>query len=55
MEWKEKFPRNNLFYETERGLLYCGDSQQILKFFPSDSIDLIFTSPPYNIGAPYDI
>ncbi len=27
--------------------LYLGDCEQILKAMPSDSIDLIFTSPPY--------
>ncbi len=27
--------------------IICGDCEQVLKQFPSDSIDLIFTSPPY--------
>lgn len=27
--------------------IICGDCAQVLRQFPSDSIDLIFTSPPY--------
>jgi DNA modification methylase len=30
--------------------IICGDSEEILKKIPSRSIDLIFTSPPYNFG-----
>ena len=32
-----------------------GDSLEILKLIPSNSIDLIITSPPYNVGTAYDI
>lgn len=28
---------------------HCGDSLEIMKKMPSDSIDLVFTSPPYNL------
>jgi site-specific DNA-methyltransferase (adenine-specific) len=31
-----------------------GDSEQVLKKIPSNSIDLIITSPPYNFGLSYD-
>ncbi len=27
--------------------IICGDCEQVLSKFPDDSIDLIFTSPPY--------
>jgi hypothetical protein len=27
--------------------IICGDCEQILKELPNDSVDLIFTSPPY--------
>ena len=27
--------------------IICGDCEQVLKELPNDSIDLIFTSPPY--------
>lgn len=32
--------------ETNR--LYCGDAAEILRGFPSESIDLVVTSPPYD-------
>jgi len=33
--------------------IICGDSLKVLKEFPDNSIDLIFTSPPYNFGLDY--
>ena len=33
--------------------IICGDSAKILKKLPDNSIDLIFTSPPYNFGLEY--
>ncbi len=34
--------------------ILCGDSELVLKSIPSDSIDIIVTSPPYNFGLDYD-
>jgi site-specific DNA-methyltransferase (cytosine-N4-specific) len=34
-------------YSTGRGAAYLGDSKEILEQLPSNSINLIFTSPPY--------
>lgn len=34
--------------------IICGDSEEVLKKLPSNCIDLIFTSPPYNFGLGYD-
>lgn len=34
--------------------IYTGDCLEIMKTFPSNFIDLILTSPPYNIGIKYD-
>jgi DNA modification methylase len=34
--------------------IICGDSEEILKKLPSNCIDLVFTSPPYNFGLNYD-
>jgi len=34
-------------YFTDQGAAYCGDSRDILKCFPDESINLIFTSPPF--------
>ncbi len=38
--WNDKFIKSNI-------ILYLGDSKNVLKNIPSNSIDLIFTSPPY--------
>jgi len=34
--------------------IICGDSEEVLKKLPSNSVDLIFTSPPYNFGLSYE-
>ena len=35
-------------------VLYCGDCLDLLGRIPSGSINLIVTSPPYNIGKSYE-
>ena len=50
MNWKDKFPKNNRYFETENGILYKGDCLDIMKQFPKQSIDLVLTDPPYNIA-----
>lgn len=38
-------------YYEERGItIWHGDCCEVMEFLPADSIDLIFTSPPYNLG-----
>lgn len=34
--------------------IICGDSEEILKKLPSNCVDLILTSPPYNFAIDYD-
>ena len=34
----------------EKNKIYCGDSLEIMKDIPDESIDLTITSPPYNLG-----
>ncbi len=34
--------------------IICGDSEQVLHTIPSNSIDIVLTSPPYNFGLDYD-
>jgi DNA modification methylase len=34
--------------------IICGDSETELKKYPDNSVDLIFTSPPYNFGLDYN-
>ena len=50
MSWKDKFPEGNRYFETENGVLYCGDCLKIMERIPSESIDLVLTDPPYNIA-----
>jgi DNA modification methylase len=45
---------NNLLPAELTNKIICGDSLDVLKKFPDNSIDLIFTSPPYNFGLEYD-
>jgi len=33
--------------ELKLDYIYCGDALEILKTFPSNSIDMAITSPPY--------
>lgn len=48
MSWKDKFPEENRYFETENGILYCGDSSKLLVEIPKESVDLVLTDPPYN-------
>jgi len=34
--------------------IICGDCLEVMKEIPDNSIDLVVTSPPYNIGIDYD-
>jgi len=45
--WKEKYPKQNRWFETENGILFNGDVLEILKTIPDESIDNVITSPPY--------
>ena len=42
-------------YQTEFGEAWTGDSQRLLRHLPDNSIDLVFTSPPYALqkAKPY--
>lgn len=37
----------NPFYETGKGAAFLGDSLQLMKLIPDNSVDLILTSPPF--------
>jgi len=45
--WKDKFPKESRYFETDNGILYCANVLEILSKFPAESIDCIITSPPY--------
>jgi DNA modification methylase len=34
--------------------IICGDSRNVLRELPADSVHLAITSPPYNVGLDYD-
>jgi DNA modification methylase len=36
------------YYSSNNITIYCGDSSQVLKTLPSESIDMTLTSPPYD-------
>lgn len=46
--------QNNPLPEQYVDKIITGDSAQVLKNFPDNSVDLIFTSPPYNFGLDYE-
>ena len=35
--------------------IICGDCLEVMKGIPDGSIDMIITSPPYNVGIDYEI
>lgn len=67
MEKKKKDIKNKYYYASKNDFsrdnndipkeyinkIIIGDSEEVLKKFPENCIDLIFTSPPYNFGRDY--
>ncbi len=45
--WKDNFPKENRYFETENGILYCNDVLKQLAKLPDGSVDCVITSPPY--------
>jgi DNA modification methylase len=45
---------NNTLPKEFANKIIVGDSEEVLKKFPDNCIDLIFTSPPYNFGLQYE-
>jgi len=45
---------NNDFPLEFTNKIVCADSEEFLKKIPDNSVDLIFTSPPYNFGIKYE-
>lgn len=38
---------SRVFYEEPNATLYCGHVLEIMKLMPSESVDMVLTSPPY--------
>jgi DNA modification methylase len=49
MSWKDIFPKEGKYFETDNGILYCDDCLEIMKGFPKCEITLIYIDPPYGI------
>ena len=45
---------NNKISKEYENKIICNDSENVLQNMPNNSIDLIFTSPPYNFGLDYN-
>jgi len=43
-----------LYHKWRDGVLYNGDARDIIPMLDNESIDLVITSPPYNVGMAYD-
>jgi len=50
---KKRRPRNRRYkLSALRNTIACGDAEEILQQLPAESVDLIFTSPPYYNARP---
>ena len=45
---------DNAFGESSRIVLYAGDCLDAVRQIPTESIQLVITSPPYNVGKSYE-
>jgi len=45
---------SNEYSKKAKIILFNGDTEKFLKTIPNESVQLIFTSPPYNIGKEYE-
>lgn len=50
----KNYPIAEKFSTSEHVVLYPGDCMQVLREIPDDSIQLVVTSPPYNLGKEYE-
>jgi site-specific DNA-methyltransferase (adenine-specific) len=40
-------------YRSQHGILYQGDCLNLMSILPSESVDLVFADPPFNLGKKY--
>jgi site-specific DNA-methyltransferase (adenine-specific) len=45
--WKDLFPKENRYFETENGILYNAEAIETMSKFPENIFDAIITDPPY--------
>lgn len=53
-EAKNELQVQSSFDETANVVLFLGDTKELLASLPDKSINLIITSPPYNLGKEYE-
>jgi site-specific DNA-methyltransferase (adenine-specific) len=51
LSWKDLFPKENRFFETENGILYNAEAIEMMSKFPEKIFDAIITDPPYGATA----
>jgi DNA modification methylase len=52
--WYEELGITSPFYGDDSVCVVCGDCREILSKLPDCSVDLVLTSPSYNVGMDYD-
>ena len=53
MSWKDRFPKENRYFETKNGILYNQDCLEMSREFPNGVFDLIIADPPYLVTKEY--
>ena len=55
MSWKDNLPTNNIYFETDNGILYNGEALETMSKFPAKIFDAIITDPPFGTtGCKWD-
>lgn len=52
--WQPEYPIHSAFAPQNKVTLYHGDCMEFLQSIPDESVQLVVTSPPYNIGKEYE-
>ena len=51
---KESISKEDIYFTTKRGIVVNADCLKTLREIPDKTVNLIVTSPPYNVGKDYD-
>lgn len=46
--------KDYLFYQDDWATIYCGDCLEIMPLMEPEGVDLVVSSPPYNVGKEYE-
>ncbi|MFQ6054604.1 MAG: DNA methyltransferase [Methanosarcinales archaeon] len=53
--FNSKFIKLHGGYEFSENAIYCGDCKEVLKYFPKESVDLIYVDPPFFSNRKYEV